>query len=100
MQARNFFRKLCIAYRNLSHDDFPETDSKEMLKTKIRELEKELKLAREEKDNALSENRNKIDELTVALLSIKTKVNELVQAKREKEKRLRDLSGRIRREAR
>ncbi len=97
LYVKNFFRKLCVASsRCVREDKYLETATREMLKARVQELEEELQQIREEKDMALKENRNKIDELNLALLSIKTEVNELLQAKKEKEMRFMNLSGRIR----
>ncbi len=74
---KNFFRKLCIVSdRYAEENNYPETATKEMLRARVQELEEELQLAREEKDKTLEENRNKINELNLAVLSIKTEIND------------------------
>ena len=96
---KNFFRKLCIASSRYTEKyNYPKTAAKEMLRARVQELEEELQQTREEKDEALEENRNKINELNLAVLSIKTEINELLQAKKEKEIRMRNLDSKVRRQ--
>jgi len=77
-------------------DKYLGTATKEMLRARVQELEKELRQIREEKDSTLKENRDKINELSIDLLSIKTKINELLQAKKEKEMRVKNLEIKLR----
>ncbi len=94
---KNFFRKLCIlSSKYAEKDNYLETATEEMLRARVQELEEELQLAREEKDKTLEENRNKINELNLAVLSIKTEINELLQAKEEKELRMKNLDRKMR----
>lgn len=62
---------------------------------KISSLERELEQARLERDNALEENKQKIHELNIALLSVKTRMEKLIEHKREREKRIRELEKKI-----
>ena len=80
----------------MREDKYLGTATKEMLRARVQELEKELRQIREEKDSALKENRDKINELNIDLLSIKTKINELLQAKKEKEMRVKNLEIKLR----
>lgn len=97
LQLKNFFRKLCIvSRRHAEKNNYLETATKEMLKSRVQELEEELQQIREEKDMTLKENRNKINELNLAVLSIKTQINVLLQDKNEKEIRMNNLSRKIR----
>jgi|TARA_B100001964_G_scaffold244968_1_gene329115 chromosome segregation ATPase len=94
---KNFLRKICIvSSRHVREDKYLGTATKEMLRARVQELEKELRQIREEKDSALKENRDKINELNIDLLSIKTKINELLQAKKEKEMRVKNLEIKLR----
>ncbi|HJO02252.1 MAG: hypothetical protein QGI89_00695 [Candidatus Woesearchaeota archaeon] len=94
---KNFFRKLClVSTRYTKKDKSTETATKEMLKIRVLELEEEVHKAKEERDKALEENKNKINQLNGALISVKIKMNELLQAKKEKEIRTRNLERKIR----
>lgn len=62
---------------------------------KIKELEHELGQVRTERDRALGENKEKIHELNLALLSIKTRMEKFIEHKREREKRIRELENKI-----
>jgi len=66
-----------------------------MLSSKIQKLEEELQQTREEKNRALGENRNRINELNDALVSIKIVIHELLDAKKH---RIRHLERKIRKE--
>jgi seryl-tRNA(Sec) selenium transferase len=96
-QLKIFFRKLCIVSgRYAEEDNYMETATKEMLKARVQELEEELQQIREEKDMAVKENKDKINELSLALLSIKTEINELLEAKKEREMKVKGLERRMR----
>ena len=73
----------------------PYTPTERALRTKIQQLEHELQQTRKEKNRALTENRNKINELNIALLSIKTQIKEIIHYKKERDKRLRGLERKI-----
>lgn len=109
---KNFFSKLCIvndryagrelaAYNvNIEFGQLKKYKSshittEKMLSSKIQKLEEELQQTREEKNRALGENRNKINELNDALVSIKTVIHELLEAKKQ---RIRHLERKIRKE--
>ena len=109
---KNFFKELCIvndryagrelaAYNmNLEFGQLKKYKSshittENMLSLKIQKLEEELQQTREEKNRALGENRNRINELNDALVSIKTVMRELLEAKKQ---RIRHLERKIRKE--
>jgi len=54
---------------------------------KIYRLEEELRRIREEKNHTTEENKKKIDEVGTALLSIKTRLNDLLQTDKKPKKR-------------
>ncbi|MAH01808.1 MAG: hypothetical protein QF798_03960 [Candidatus Woesearchaeota archaeon] len=94
---KNFFRKLClVSTRYTKKDKYIETATKEMLKVRVQKLEEEVHKAKEERDKALEENRSKINQLSGTLISVKTKMNELLQDKKEKAIRTRNLERKIR----
>ena len=104
---KNLFRKLCMVSNwyakknninsNLSHSEKVkkhynlDTATGKKLKARIQQLEEDLLKTSEERDAALEENRDRIKELEVALLSIKTKIEKMILAKKEKEKRIKYL---------
>jgi len=101
---KKFVRKLCIVINRSSEkehyaDDLGiplnEVSTEKGLKAKIQHLEEELKQTKKEKDKALNENKKQIDELNLALLSIKTQIKEIIHYKKEKNKRLRSLEKKI-----
>jgi|TARA_B100001964_G_scaffold29367_1_gene29964 hypothetical protein len=101
---KKFVRKLCIVINRSSEKEHYADDlgiplenvsTKEVLKAKIQHLEHELQKTKKEKDNALNENKKKIDELNIALLSIKTQIKEIIHYKKERNKRLRSLEKKI-----
>tara|TARA_Y100000310_G_scaffold332054_1_gene406869 strand:+ start:698 stop:1066 length:369 start_codon:yes stop_codon:yes gene_type:complete len=96
---KNFLRKLCIvSNRYTKKDEKLETANKELLMARIHELENELHKTKGEKDAASKENKDKIDELTASLLSIKTRMDGLLEAEEEekaKEANIRHLENKI-----
>ena len=66
------------------------------LKDKIFQLEHELHQTRQERDKSIGENREQIHELNVSLLSIKTRMNEILEHKKQRERRVRELERKIR----
>jgi len=64
-------------------------------KTRIHFLEEALEKTKQERDNALEENKIQIRELNLALLSIRTRMSEFIKAKNEREKRVEYLEKRI-----
>ena len=72
-----------------------ETAKEKELFEKIGELEHELQLAKQERDNAIEKNRKQIHELNAALLSIKTRMDKFIERKEEREKRIRELEKKI-----
>jgi len=106
---KNFFKKLCrvnngykgrelAAYNvNIEFDQLKKYKSshittEKVLSSKVQKLEEELQQIREEKNKALGENRNRIDELSGAIVSIKTVIHELLEAKKQ---RIRHLERKI-----
>ena len=77
----------------LSHKRAETAKEKELFE-KIGELEHELQLAKQERDNAIEKNRKQIHELNAALLSIKMKMDNFID-KKEREKRIRELEKKI-----
>ena len=72
-----------------------QTNDASMLKARINELENLVEQIRNERDSVIEQNRKKIDELNLALLSVKSKTEELLHAKRLKERRTRELEKKI-----
>ena len=97
-----FFRKLSAAYyrhvspRCVSRDDVSKAMIEDRkLQAKIHNLEEELCKTTGERDRALSENRDKINELNEALVSMKALIHGLLESKKQ---RVRHLERKIRRE--
>ena len=78
LSAANKYAKKGFAAGNLELENAAEKE----LRCRIQQLEKELQQTREERDNALEGNRNKICELSNALSSVKTTMIELLEAKK------------------
>ena len=74
----------------------PEDRETGELKNQISSLEKELRNEREEKYRIISENDEKIKQLTDSLNSIKSKMNELLIEKAKRHQRITDLDKKIR----
>lgn len=93
---KSFFRKLCsISSRYENEDVILEKSTKDMLRVRIKQLEEELKKAIEGKNKVLKENRSRINELNFSLLSIKAKLNELLQDRKKRDIRIRSLERKI-----
>ena len=109
---KNFFKELCIVNDRYAGRELAVYDRKiefvqlkkyksshitteKMLSSKIQKLEEELQQTREEKNRALGENRNRINELNDALVSIKTLIHEMLEAKKQ---RIKHLERKIRKE--
>ena len=93
---KNFFRKLCSASGRYENEDASlERANKNILKVRIGQLEEELKKAIEGKNKVLRENRSRINELNFSLLSIKAKMNELLQDRKKRDIRVRSLEKKI-----
>lgn len=109
LKVKALFRKLCMVgggyakKEHYIHDlgiepkkyEGPYTPAERALRVKIQQLEQELQQTRKEKDNALTENKNKISELNIELLSIKTKIKELIHYKKERDRKMRNLEKKI-----
>ena len=74
----------------------PEDDEAKELKNQINILEQELNNEREEKQRIISDNDEKIRQLTESLNSIKKKMNELLMEKSKRQQRLTALDRKIR----
>lgn len=72
-----------------------ETAKEKGLLEKIDELEHELQQAKQERDNAIEQNRKQIHELNDALLSIKMRMENLIEHKKEREERIMELEKKI-----
>ncbi|MFH0868496.1 MAG: hypothetical protein V1831_04235 [Candidatus Woesearchaeota archaeon] len=88
---KNFVRKLSAVsgkYPKAKPYKIPETATENELRDTIYQLGDELQKTKEERDMAVEDNRNKIDELTNALASVKTTIKDLLEAKKERVKHL------------
>ena len=65
------------------------------LKSRINELEEHIEHLTLERDTAIDKNKAKIDDLTLSLLSIKTKVQDILHLKGMRERRIRELEHKI-----
>jgi prefoldin subunit 5 len=65
------------------------------LKIRIENLEKDLLQARTERDKAVKYNRERIKEINDSLTSIKSKITEVADSKRERTRRLAELEQKI-----
>ena len=119
-QIKDFFRSLCLVsnrykkkehpvYETLKHlekkhfktlEKKSEAAIEKDLEVKINRLERELHQTKKERDKAVGENREQIHELNVSLLSIKTRMNEILEYKRQRERRIRELERKIRKTVR
>ena len=91
---KNFFRKLC-SVSSKYEDTSLDKSTKDILRVRIKQLEEELQQAIEENNKILKDNRRKINELNFSLLSIKAKVNELLQDRKRRDIRIRSLERKI-----
>tara|TARA_Y100000310_G_scaffold241784_1_gene245864 strand:- start:26787 stop:27200 length:414 start_codon:yes stop_codon:yes gene_type:complete len=105
----NLFKKLVLIGNGLAkkssyiaklgiqpkHYEGPYSKSEEILRAKINELEEDLLKTSEERDAALEENRRRIDDLNLALLSVKEGLGKIISDKRKKEKRIRLIEEKI-----
>ena len=71
------------------------TNDANQLKSRINELEERIEHLTLERDTAIEKNKIKIDDLNLALLSIKTKVQDLLHLKSMRERRIRELEHKI-----
>ena len=96
INLKSFFRRLCIVSNRYVHKDKQlETTTKRMLSSRVKQLEEQLQLATEEKNSVLKENRNKINELNIALIPLKEQINKLLQAKTDRQERFKHLESKI-----
>ncbi|MBI2651021.1 hypothetical protein HYX01_00970 [Candidatus Woesearchaeota archaeon] len=105
LSRKDFLRRICvIASRHSKKDNSLKAGEIKKAKTalekemmeKIHGLEMELQAAKEEKERALNENRNMINELNAQLLSVKIKIDDLIAQKKEREAKIRNLERKIR----
>lgn len=95
-KVKDLFRKICILGHGAENGNYvPNSSAEKALRYKIKELENELQQARKEKDKALTENKSRINELSIQLLSVKTGIRELMHYKQERDRRLRSLEKKI-----
>ena len=93
---KDFLKKLSVvSNRHANEDKISGTAEERKLHTRIYELEKELQKTKKERDEAVEENRIKINELNDALVSMKTLIHKLLE---DKKQRIRHLEGKIRKE--
>ncbi len=107
--ARKLLKNLCvISYRDSEKARFmqgygvepkkyegPYTAAESALRARIQQLEEDLLKTSEERDSALEENKARIDELRVELLSLREAIKKLLRAKMAKEKRVRQIEEKI-----
>ena len=74
------------AERKISSSGTAETFHERELNLKVEELEQELRKTRGERDKAVGENKENISDISAALLSIKKRLNVLIQAEKPKKK--------------
>jgi len=106
-QMKNFFKKLVMITHGHSKKERyiagiqPKqykgayTKAEKVLRAKIELLEDELSQTSVERDAALEENRRRIDDLNLALLSVKEGMEKLIKSKKQKERRIRQLEEKI-----
>jgi len=118
-EIKHFFKHICIVSNNpvrkKRHFDVKKkyVEPKKMhelakiqrsaekeLKDNIPNLEYELQHVRKERDKAVGENREQIQELNVAVLSVKTKLHNYIEEKKERARRMKELEEKIRRKVR
>ena len=93
---KDFLKKLSVVSNKHMHQHkISGTAEERKLYTRIYELEKELQKTKKERDEAVEENRIKINELNDALVSMKTLIHELLE---DKKQRIRHLERKIRKE--
>ncbi len=107
--ARKLLKNICIISKGYSEKDQlmhkigiepkkyegPYTATESALRARIQQLEEDLLKTSEERDSALEENKAKIDELRIDLLSLREAVKKLLKAKLAKERRIRQLEEKI-----
>ena len=107
--ARKLLKSICIISRGYAEKDQlmhkigiepkkyegPYTATEAALSARIRQLEEDLLKTSEERDSALEENKAKIDELRIDLLSLRESIKKIIKSKLAKEKRLRQLEEKI-----
>ena len=108
-KIKGIFKKLSAisdSYSDKEHyfDDFginpkkyegPYTQAEKVLRARINQLEEDLLKVSEERDVALEENRKRLDELNISLLSVRENLEKLRKVKEKKEKRIRQLEEKI-----
>ena len=91
----NSEQRLPAVFSKKYKKDSLKTDDANQLKARINELEDHIEQLTLERDTAIDKNKAKIDDLNLALLSIKTKVQELLHLKSIRDRRIRELEHKI-----
>lgn len=107
--ARKLLKNICIISKGFAEKEHlmhkigiepkkyegPYTATESALRQRIQQLEEDLLKTSEERDSALEENKAKIDELRIDLLSLREAVKRIIKSKLAKEKRIRQLEEKI-----
>tara|TARA_Y100000310_G_C20668591_1_gene809011 strand:- start:291 stop:638 length:348 start_codon:yes stop_codon:yes gene_type:complete len=102
---KTFLKKLALVGSRASPDYSPKTkhpnkhSTEKDLKETIHNLKQELQKTTLERDQEAKENKTKIAELNVTLLSIKTKMHEVIEHKKQRQKRIDELEQKIKNQA-
>ena len=88
---KSFFKKLSVVSNKHTHQ-ISGTPTEKKLQSRIHQLENELNKTKNQRDNALGENRSRINDLNDALVSLKTVIHEMLEAKKH---RIRHLERKI-----
>ena len=67
----------------------------EILRQKVDDLEQLLQRTRQERDEAISKNKSQIEELSNALLAIRSRIHVLMDEKKNRELRMKQLEEKI-----
>jgi len=90
--VKDFLKTLSVVSNKHYPHKISGTLAEKKLLSRIHQLEEELNKTKNERDTALVENKNRIDELNDALVSIKTVIHEILEAKKH---RIRHLERKI-----
>ena len=107
--ARKLLKSICVIGRGYAEKEQlihkigiepkkyegPYTQTESALRQRIEQLEEDLLKTSEERDSALEENKAKIDELRMELLSLREAIKKMLREKLAKEKRLRQIEEKI-----
>jgi len=94
---KDFFKNLSVVSTKHEHEhehqhQISGTPTEKKLQSRIHELEADLAKTKRDRDHALGENRSRIKELNDALVSMKTIIHEMLEAKKH---RIRHLERKI-----